>query len=490
MDDDKIEAVGKALRSDDHRLRAIGIISAVDPLPQHLVESWIDDVVFALENDDNAFNQLEILKELERMAKAYPGLATTAVPVVAREVDQKLRSSNGEEQSSDHKINYCTSILQAIVDDTEATRSFSDFSPDELNSFFQYGDPTRRSLGYRLFGRIATPLAIRKLVREPSNESGSVLDSRKVALQEAATIVAGSLSGDERLTTGDAIVSFSELYATGAIAESEALNHIQSLSLDSLLVEGEDVERVRIAIQDIAEKSGEVARPIADESLTLLEEDPEDPSTLWEALKGIAEGAPDVVLDNSERLLRLVEGADPSSLSEALDVLSFVPRHEPTPVYRTIADRALTLLERDTEEGDVTWRILSRVAEGSPEVVSENSERIASLIDNSGADPLSEALDVVSFSPRSGTIRVYHTVAERAFTLLEEGLEERDDVWHLLSRVSKRAPEAVLQRSERLVELIDGGVRIDTVEGLGVTSTIGGRRSTLPPNLGKVALRA
>lgn len=490
MDDDKIEAVGKALRSDDHRLQAIGVISKIDPLPEQLVKSWIDDVVFALKDDNNLYNQVQILKELERMAKAYPRLATTAVPVVTRELNGELRNLNGRDPSSNVKVDWCTSILQVVVDGTEPENSFPDVSHNNLYAFFEYGDAAQRSLGYRLLGRTATPQAIRELIEEPSYEVNTVLDSRKIAIQEAGRIVASSLCSNGHLRIGDAIISFSELYSTGAIPESEAFNHVQNLLLDSLQVGGEDLEQVRIAIQNILEKNKELAKPIAEKSLTLLEEDPEDHSSVWEILKGIAEYAPDVVLDNSERLSKLVDGADPSSLSEALDVLSFVPKDKPISVYRTIADQALTLLEQGTEDKGEAWRILSRVAEDSPKIISDNSERISSLIDSSGPDSLSEALDIVSFTSRSGTIRVYHTIAEQTFALLEEGVEEKEVTWRLLSRVSKRAPEAVLQRSERLVKLIDGGERIDAVKGLGVISALGGRRSTLPANLGKVALRA
>lgn len=490
MDEDKIEAVGEALRSDDHRLQAIGVVEEVDPLPRRFVESWIDDIVFALGDDNNLYNQYQILKELKRMAEAYPGLAITAVPVVARELDEELHNLKGEERSGNKKVDWCTSILQAIVEGTEPDDRFPDVSRSDLNALFEYGNTTQRSLGYRFLGRAPNPKAIRELVEEPSYEVEPVLNSREVALREAGKMVARSLGGNGHLTTGDALVSFSDLYETGAIDESEALDYIQALSLDSLQVEGEDLERVRIAIHDVSEENEEVAIPIAEKSLTLLEEDPEDHSSVWEILKGIAEGAPDVVLHNSERLSRLVDGADLSTLSEALDVLSFVPKHEPAPVYRTIADQALTLLERDIGDEGEAWRILSRVAEGSPEVVSDNSERISSLVDSAGTDSLSEALDVVSFTSRSGTIRVYHTIAERAFALLEGGIENRNVTWRLLSRVSKRAPGAVLQRSERLVNLIDGGERMDAVKGLNVVSTVGDRRSTLPANLGKVALRA
>jgi hypothetical protein len=490
MDDDKIEAVGKALRSDDNRLQAIGVVSKVDPLPQRLVESWIDDIVFALEDDDNPYNQYQILKELKRMAKAYPELAITAVPVVAHELNDGLQNLNGDEPSSSKKVDWCTSILQAIVEGTEPDDGFPDVSLDHLDAFFKQGDAVRRSLGYRLLGRIATPQAIRELVEEPSYEVDSVLSSRKVALQEAGGIVASALGSNGHLTTVNAIISFSELYATGAIAESDALNHIQNLSLDSLQVEEEDIERVRTATKCVAERSEEVARPIIEKSLTLLEEDIEAYSSVWEFLKGVAEGAPDVVSDNSERLSGLVDGVNPSSLSEALDVLSFVSRHESILVYRAIADQALTYLEQEAEEEDVSWQILSRVAEDAPEVISYNSERISGLIDSAGSNSLSEALDIISFTSRNETIRVYHTITEQAFNLLEEDLEDSDIVWRLLLRVSKRAPEAVLQRSERLVKLIDRGDHTDAVEGLDVVSTIGSRRSTLPANLGKVALRA
>ncbi|CCQ36365.1 uncharacterized protein Nmlp_2189 [Natronomonas moolapensis 8.8.11] len=490
MEDNKIEAIGGALRSDDHRLKAISIISKIDPLPRHLVESWIDDIVFAVEEDNNRYNQYQIYKELKRMTEAYPELATTAVPVVTQELNEELHNLNGKEPSHGKIVNWCTSILQTVIQNTGPDDDFPNFSHSDLDQLLEHGDAAQRSLGYRLLGRIATPQAIRKLVEEPSYEVDSVLNSREVALEEAGRIVASSLCSNGHMRTSDEIVSFSELYATGIISESEGIKHIQNLSLDSLQLDEKDVKEVRTATNRIAAKSKEVAKPIIKKSLALLEQDPEAHRSAWEFLKGVAEGDPNVVSDNSERLSRLLNDADPSSLLNALDVLSFVPRDEPIPVYRTTADQALTDLEQEAKEEDVSWRILSRVAEGAPEVISDNSERISSLIDSAEPNTLSEALDVVSFTSRSGTIRVYHTITERAFSLLEEDLEDRDVVWRFLSRVSKRAPEAILQRSERLIKLIDRREHTDAIEGLGVISTIGRQKSTLPANLGKVALRA
>jgi hypothetical protein len=415
MDDDKIEAIGKALRSDDHRTRAINIIGKIDPLPEYLVESWIDDVVFALENENNPFDQRQIFRELVRMAKAYPGKATTAVPVVTRELNEEIYNSQGKELESNKRVDWSTSILQIALEEIDPTDCFPSLSPDDLDNFLEYGEITQRSLGYRLLGRRANPTAIEKLVEERPYELDSVLESREIALQEAVRLVASSLGGNDCLSTGEAIVSFSKLYTSGAIAESDAVNQIQNLSLASLQVEGEDLERVRAATKRIAEKNEEVARPIAEKSLTLLETDLVDHNSAWDILKGVAESAPEVISDNSERLSRLIDTSNPSTLSEVLDV--------------------------------------------------------------------------ISFTSRSGTIQVYHTIAERAFTILEDS-EDRDEAWRLLSRVSKRAPEAILRRSERLVELIDSGELADAVEGLDVVSTIGNRRSTLPADLGKVALRA
>ncbi|WP_157575486.1 hypothetical protein [Haloferax sp. Q22] len=218
MDEDKVEAIGKALRSDDYRLRAIGIVSKIDPLSRRLVESWVDDVAFALEDENNPYNQYQVLKELKRMAKAYPELATTAVPAIARELDKELRNLNGEEPSSNKKVVWCTSILHAIVEGTEPDDGFPDVPPSDLDAIFSHGDAAHRSLGYRLLGRIATPQTVRELVEDSSYEVDSVFDSRKVALQEAGRIVARSLGSDGRMTTDDAIISFSELYATGRVS--------------------------------------------------------------------------------------------------------------------------------------------------------------------------------------------------------------------------------------------------------------------------------
>lgn len=72
MDEDKITAIGKALRSDGHRVKALGIIAKVDRLSDSLVTSWIDDIVYALNDEDVEYNKYQILEQLRRMADAYP----------------------------------------------------------------------------------------------------------------------------------------------------------------------------------------------------------------------------------------------------------------------------------------------------------------------------------------------------------------------------------------------------------------------------------
>jgi len=490
MDGDKIEAVGKAFRSEEHRSKALGIVEKIDPLPEKFVDNWIEDVVFALDNDDNLYTQYQILRQLERMAKSHPQLATVTIPVVTRNLNEELKSQAGEDKSSNKKIERCTSIIEAVIEGTRLDDDFPIVSPADVDSLLDQGDAKQRALGYRLLGRSGTSKAVEKLLEEVPYEVNSVVSARSIALKEAGTIVADSIDGNGRISTGDAVIGFPELHAAGAFTEDEGVDLIQDLSLESIQAEDEDLEKIRDATRRIAATDEGMAGSLVESALTLLEDDGENRSIAWVIIHGTAQGAPEVILSNSQRLSKIVRGADPSSLSKALDALALLPRHKPASVYHTIADQALTFLEESSGDENEAWDLLSRVGDGAPEVISDNSERISNLTDSTDLSTLSEALNVISSTSRSGTIEVYHSIAERAFTSLETASEDRDVAWSLLSGVSKRASEPILERSQRLVALIDDGGRTDTVEGLGLISTIGNRRSTLPANLGKVVLRS
>ena len=66
MDEEKIQAVEKAIRTDDRRQKAVQLIDKIDSLPYPLAEAWTDDLAYALKREKIPYHRNQILKQLKK----------------------------------------------------------------------------------------------------------------------------------------------------------------------------------------------------------------------------------------------------------------------------------------------------------------------------------------------------------------------------------------------------------------------------------------
>ncbi|KYH24575.1 hypothetical protein HAPAU_35580 [Halalkalicoccus paucihalophilus] len=361
MDEEKIEAIGKALRTERHRVNAINLISKINPLPQSLATAWINDIVYALDTETGAYNKFQILKQLKRLAQEHPSEAVVAVPSVAKEVNNELRNSAEEDLSSNTKVNWGTEILQYILEGTDASEARFDIHPRDINAFLNYGGSEHRSLGYRLLGRSATPEAVRKLTRDDiSYELELVVSSYEEAIKDACTIVLDFLSNDENITTTETIVSFSELYSADVLEpDSQTLEYVRNQLLNLLRTEDRNEKQLLSVIVEISKENKDFAKVIGEEAFKLLDGDSSDQYVAWRILSRVAECTPIVVLNRSDKLIQEITANGSDSTLEGLKIVSILGRHGPA-VPADLAKATICALKE--EERDIVIAAVEAVS--------------------------------------------------------------------------------------------------------------------------------
>lgn len=360
MDEEKIEAIGKALRTEGHRLKAIELIAKIEPLPRSLATAWINDLVYAFSTETGAYNEFQILEQLKRFVAEYPGEAAEAVPPVVEEVNDELRDTDETDHSNSTKVEWGTEILWNVVENTTPSETRFNIRPEDVDAFLNRGDSEHRALGYRLLGRSAIPEAVRGMTGDLSYEVDSVVEARDAAAEDAHTVVLDSLDGNGYLTTFEAVVSFSELYSAGLIEpDSRTLKRVRHLIAGKLRSEIEDRERFLSTVERIANRDDDFAENIGIETFRLLDGDPDERSIAWCVLSKIAECTPTVVLDRAEKLAREIDSDGANSTLEGLEIVSILGKHT-SAIPADLAKSTVRALER--EERDVVLTAIDAVS--------------------------------------------------------------------------------------------------------------------------------
>lgn len=332
MDEDQIEAISRALRSDEYRSRGLELLSKVDPLSKELADAWADDVAFALREESNAYIQYQLLEQLARIAQRSPQSVVSVAPVVVSHVSDGLKSTGGDDPHENAKVRYGTAILQAIVDGTSSEEGLFDTERTDVNTFFQWGGPEHRSLAYRLLGRSASPDAVSELVHDASHESESVVDARRAALKDASRVVLASVNEGEPLNPADTVISFAKLYADGSLDTGvEVRQHVVDLLFRALTDARSDEQTdLLAAVERLSRTDPEYADLITRQACEYVGGDYLQQDDGWHVLQQVAEGAPEVIADRSEWLANKA-GPDGAYNIRALEVVS------------TVADRLSTV---------------------------------------------------------------------------------------------------------------------------------------------------
>lgn len=350
MDEEKIKSIGKALRTDDHRLETLELIEKIDPLPRSLATAWINDIVYAIESENGAYNQLQIFKLLRRVARQYPDVAEAAVTPVVAEVNEDLQRLSGGNPSDSMKVKWGTEILWNIIEGTTTSESQLEICPEDVAAIVDRGDAEHRSLGYRLLGRSAGPEAIGKLTEDISYEVDSVLESRDTALEEAITPVLDSLDGEGHLSTADALISFSELYSSGVVnPSSQTVERSQRLLFEQLLSDRVDCERVLEAIGRLAKQDRAFADSAVKEAFELLNEGSDKRSLGWDVLSTLAKCAPPAVVSRADELAGEIEADESSGTPDALEIVSYLGKHGST-INANLARATVRALDRENRD--------------------------------------------------------------------------------------------------------------------------------------------
>ncbi|WP_148286674.1 hypothetical protein [Halarchaeum acidiphilum] len=344
MDEEQIEAISRALRSDEYRSRGIKLISKVEPLSKELADAWADDVAFALRDESSAYTQYQLLEQLSRIARRSPRSVVPIVPVIVSHVADGLENTGSDDPDGNAKVRYGTTILRAVVDGTGPEEGTFDVKRTDVDAFFQWGGSEHRSLAYRLLGRSASPDSVSELVHDVSYEFEGVIDARRAALEDAGRLVLASTKGQGPLSSADTVVSFAKLYAHESLEpDVEVRQHVVDLLFEALADARSD-ERADLltAVERLSRTDPDFAKSITRRACEYAGGDYLQQDDGWHVLQRVAEGAPEVIADRSEWLASEASPDGAYSI-RALEVVSTVADRLSTvpPVLAETAIRAL-----------------------------------------------------------------------------------------------------------------------------------------------------
>lgn len=323
MDEKKIQAIGKALRSKDSRQKAIELIDKIETFPESLADAWVDDLAFALDEEDVAYTQNQILRQLKKVVVSSPVKAATATPSIVQLISKKLNDLSNSNISSSTIVDCATEVLEYIVSGADARDLELPLSHNDVDKFLTHGGTPQRKIGYRLLGTIATPDAARALTANIEYEVKSVKQARTDAVNDAINIVKRSLRGDGKLTPEEAYNSLSELYASGLVeVEDDVLQLARETLFDRIYKIETDPNELLQSTGQLAKTDATFARSVVKEAVQRLTNDSEDRQALWDILKAVSNWRPDAVIDEAKAPLVNLDVNDYADRVPAFQVLA------------------------------------------------------------------------------------------------------------------------------------------------------------------------
>lgn len=394
MEDDKIQAIEEAIRSDKNRQKAIDLIDKIDSLPQPLAEAWTDDLAYALEQEEVPYNRNQILKQLKKIARDHPREASVASSTLAQVVGNKIHDLSNSEMTQNTAISWGTEALQSIVSGVDRRDQHIHVTYDDVKQILEHGDAPQRALGYRLLGRSADPDAVRALTASLDYEVESVKRARLEAVEKARAAVEESIGGDGNLSSSEAYVSLSVLYSTGYVdAETDLLERAQSVLFEELIQGNSDPTELLQATGQLAKTDAAFAQSLVDEALELLTKDSKSQEIGWDVLNEVADWEPDPIIARSGDLVETFATSSPSETKRGLMVLSTVAeraRSYPSELAEVVLNE-LKSNDKDVvvEAVRATKNIgfhpppeqLTRLAKGNGKVAATTAEAIDHLRD-------------------------------------------------------------------------------------------------------------
>jgi hypothetical protein len=399
MDEEKIQAIGKALRTEGSRQKAIELIDKIETLPESLADTWGDDLAFALEEENVPYTQTRILRQLKKVAASSPEEAADTTQSVVRVVSEGLHDLSHSDISSSTVVDCGTEVLEEVLSGVDARDHELPLSHTDVDEFLEHGGTAQRKLGYRLLGTIATPDASHALTEDIEHEVESVKQARTDAVNDALYIAEQSLRGGGKLTPDKAYNSLSMLYASGFVEVDEGVLEVAQETLFDLVDQnGIDSSELLRSTGRLARTDVTFARSVVIEAVQRLEDDPEYEQALWGILKEVSNWRPDSVIDEAKALLVGVDVDDSAGRVQAFQVLA------------TLAERKRSF---PTELAEVVVRGLNA---DDRRVVMESID----AVENAGFYPPPEGL--VRLSKEDGEVA---KSAESAVRNLKQGREGR-----------------------------------------------------------------
>ena len=392
MDEEKIEAIGEALRTEGSREKAIELIDKIETLPESLADAWVEDLAFALEEENVPYTQSRILRQLKKVAVNYPEKAAAATPSVVRVVSEELHDLSHSDISSSTVVDCGTEVLEFVVSGVEPRDHELQLSHTDVDEFLEHGGTPQRKLGYRLLGTIATPDAARALTADIEYEVESVKRARTDAVDDALDIVERSLRGAGKLTLEEAYNSLSELYASGLVeVERSVLEVARVVLFDRIEQKGTDPSELLRSTGRLAKTDATFARSVVTEAVQRLTDDPGDRRELWGILKEVSNWRPDPVIDEASVLLIEMGDGGTAGQVHAFQVLATLAERKrsfPTELAEVVVqgldadDRSVVMESIDAVESTGFYpppESLVRLSKGDGEVAKAAKSAVQNL---------------------------------------------------------------------------------------------------------------
>ena len=135
MDEEKIQAIGKALRTEGSRQKAIELIDKIETLPESLADAWGDDLAFALEEENVPYTQTRILRQLKKVAASSPEEAADTTQSVVRVVSEGLHDLSHSDISSSTVVDCGTEVLEEVLSGVDARDHELPLSHTDVDEF-------------------------------------------------------------------------------------------------------------------------------------------------------------------------------------------------------------------------------------------------------------------------------------------------------------------------------------------------------------------
>lgn len=340
----------RQLRSEEDRLDALRKLIEVESFDTTTAREVIEDLVFVLETESNAYTILRLLEVLEQLAQDSPRTASKATVPVAKMLESAVREFEGDDVSENREVERLSNILEAILEETSPEEANFDIEYDDICTFLRQGDSKQRAIGYRLLGRTATGDSVRILLRDFSHEVETVRNARETGLRHTRSLVESALDSDE--SSGVATIdAFSELWAADRVdPDRRQLETVRQKVFTSVetLEEGE-TETLAGAIERLARQDEKTAEALVSEAFRALETGSWKRSATWAVLGASAKGAPEIVLRHADDIAtRLERGVSPDTRS-ALEVVKVASRGVSS-VPAVLASPILELTDSDDVE--------------------------------------------------------------------------------------------------------------------------------------------